>query len=106
MNNDLISRSAAVEMLREKFKVYFVAREVAMECASEINNMPAVDAEVVRHGCWIPNKVGAIETQFKCSECDRTITLCNDYFAKATKYASCSFPYCHCGCKMDVEVEW
>ena len=60
MNNDLISRSAAVEMLCEKAKGNFVsmfatsgechvARVVTKECAAEINDMPAVDAEPVRH---------------------------------------------------------
>ena len=61
--------------------------------------------EPVRHGRWIPNKVGAVETKFECSECGRTVILCNDYFAKATKHASHSFPYCHCGCKMDAEED-
>lgn len=61
MNNDLISREAAVEMLREKAQGYFVsmfatssechvARVVATECAVEIKALPAVNAESVRHG--------------------------------------------------------
>lgn len=70
-----------------------------------VDEAPTVDAEPVRHGRWIPNEVGAVETKFECSECGRTVILCNDYFAKATKYASHRFPYCHCGCKMDAEVE-
>lgn len=55
MNDDLISRSAAVEMLREKARGYVVskfatsehcrlARSVALEAATEIAAMPAVDA--------------------------------------------------------------
>lgn len=109
MENDLIRRSA----LLEEFD--WVNRATAGEgnyeedlrlLVKRVTEMPAEDAEPVRHGCWVPNKVGAIETQFKCSECDRTVTLCNDYFGKATKYASHSFPYCHCGAKMDLEVEW
>jgi hypothetical protein len=58
--SDLISREAAVQMLREKAQGYFVsmfatsgechvARVVATECAAEVKNLPAVDAvEVVR----------------------------------------------------------
>ena len=55
MANDLISRKAAVKLLREKARGYFVsmfatsgechvARVVATEAASEIANMPAVNA--------------------------------------------------------------
>ena len=58
MANDLISRKAAVKLLREKARGYFVsmfatsgechvARVVATEAASEIANMPAVNAEPV-----------------------------------------------------------
>lgn len=61
MTNDLISREAAVKLLRDKASSYFVsmfatsgechvARVVATEAASEIANMPAVDAVPVVHG--------------------------------------------------------
>lgn len=57
---DLISREAAVQLLRDKASGYkvsmfltsgecHVARVVATECAADIKNLPAVDAvEVVR----------------------------------------------------------
>lgn len=70
-----------------------------------INNAPAIDAEPVRHGYWLPKKIGAVTTEFECSECGRTVTRANDYFGKATKYASSYYPYCHCGAKMDLEVQ-
>lgn len=57
--------------------------------------------EPVRHGQWIPKNVDAIVTKFKCSECGRTVRCGNDYFGKPTKYVSSTFPYCHCGAKMD-----
>ena len=61
---DLISRSAAVELLREKAREYTVskfvtsehcrlARSVALEAATEIAAMPGVDAVPVRHGKWV-----------------------------------------------------
>jgi hypothetical protein len=54
--SDLIRREDAVEMLREKAKGYtvsmfltsgecHVAKVVATECAAEVKNLPAVDAE-------------------------------------------------------------
>lgn len=62
-NGDLISREAAVQLLREKASGYKVsmfltsgecnvARVVATECAADIKNLPAVDAEPVRNGRW------------------------------------------------------
>lgn len=58
MNDDLISRAAAVELLREKARGYVVsmfatsehcrlARSVALEAAAEIAAMPGVDAAAV-----------------------------------------------------------
>lgn len=71
-------------------------------CAT-IKAAPTIDAEPVRHGRWIPRRVGADQTQFQCSECPRTIVVVNDYFAKPTKWANKKYPYCHCGAKMDGE---
>lgn len=107
VNNDLISRSAAVELLREKAQHYTVsmfltsrecnvARLVAIESAAEISNMSAVEAveaEAVRHGRWIPlwRNLFALKG-FKCSECGHV-------------EKSDGWVYCHCGAKMDLEVE-
>ena len=79
---DLISRSAAVEMLREKARGYVVsmfatsedchlARSVALEAAAEIAAMPGVDAEPVRHGKWVydPNANDWGIGGYVCSEC-------------------------------------
>lgn len=63
-----------------------------------------VEYAEVRHGRWVPKKVDAVTTKFECSECGRTVALANDYFGKATKYASSYYPYCHCGAKM-MEVQ-
>lgn len=107
-NNDLISRSALIAEFDAKCMGGCGNCEYAgdeyFRCKL-LETVPAVDAEIIRHGRWIPNKVGAVETKFECSECGRTVILGNDYFAKATEYASHSFPYCHCGAKMDGDVD-
>ena len=87
--NDLISRSA----LLEEFD--WLNRSCANEGANEaaaalvklVEKAPAVDAEVVRHGYWIPQD--NTRTKFMCSDC------------KSRNHDG-SGKYCSlCGCKMD-----
>lgn len=114
--DDLISREAAVEMLREKAKGYFVsmfatssdcyvARVVAMECAVDIKDMPAVDAEPVRHGRWVKDK----ESNTYCSVCDCYIPAVHcrqdyqDDFSEWDEEID-ETDYCpNCGAKMDAK---
>ena len=108
MNNDLISRAAAINAVNAYDYRGISLRDVRTVtdgCANEIRRLPAIDAEPVRHGRWIPKKVDAIVTKFQCSDCGRTVECGNDYFGKPPKYVSSTFPYCHCGAKMDGESE-
>lgn len=64
-----------------------------------VDNAPAVDAEPVRHGRWIPN----IRTNYKAYppyeyRSGYKCTLCGRV-ERSNKE-----PYCHCGAKMDEEV--
>lgn len=72
-----------------------------LEVISLIKEAPTIDAEPVRHGRWIVQKVDDIRTKFYCSECERCVWCGNFYFMKPTKYVSHVYPYCHCGAKMD-----
>ena len=91
----------AVDAVPMDFHESCLAREVHRRFEAE---QKLKDAEPVRPGRWLPKKVGAVTTEFECSECGRTVTLANDYFGKAPKYESSYYPYCHCGAKMDAEV--
>ena len=102
--NDLISREAAVELLREKAREYTVskfatsehcrlARSVALEAATEIAAMPGV--EPVRHGKWIKRGYACGETEWECSACGET-----EWRASASWMKFCMY----CGAKMDEEV--
>lgn len=69
--------------------------------AEALNNCELVDAEPVRHGWWIEDyetfvqdngyESKPIHTGFVCSVCGR--------------HSSSIEPYCHCGAKMDEEVQ-
>ena len=91
MNNDLISRDALLTCLQEYLNQevgpdnIFTDMGEGIDLAMErVNDAPAVDAELVRHGRW---RYGT------CSVCEE---MCIPYKP----------PYCpNCGAKMDAEVE-
>ena len=98
---DLISRSAAVELLREKAREYTVskfatsehcrlARSVALEAATEIAAMPGV--EPVRHGKWVHHDDDVMPWN-SCSLCG-----CSAFDLHGANYCP------NCGARMDEEV--
>ena len=103
MNNDLISRSA----LLGGYDVRKVTEYDESGCGLEykavsveaIEAAPAVDAEPVRHGRWIPfGHDDADEGLYKCSVCEK-----KQYngFGDIKEYLK----YCpECGAKMDCDT--
>lgn len=69
-----------------------IARLVAFECAEEVKNAPAIEAEPVRHGKWVwVRDKHNYPMGMKCSECGRRVkNLGENYCPK-------------CGAKMDLE---
>lgn len=100
MNNDLISRSALLEAIdAEFFKTDPMGEEQLgfLKCRRIARTAPAVDAEPVQHGRWIPSTVKNI-LHFKCSECSE--------YMEAVWMANFDYVFCpNCGAKMDAEVE-
>lgn len=93
MNDDLISRSA----LLEEFD--WVNRATAGEgnyeedlrlLVKRVTEMPAEDAEIVRHGYWVDTPIGII----KCNLCGAGFNIYKGF----VKYCG------SCGAKMDAEV--
>ena len=105
MNNELISREAALEMLNDAHYGCTVSkfltsddcirtREILLKCIRDIEDAPAVDAEPVRHGVrtvytiWHSSAWGEIHTKFECCGFD----------VRGTK----KYNYCpNCGAKVD-----
>lgn len=97
MEGDLISRSLLLKEAED-----WLCDSTDLRCFTNlIEIIPTVDAEPVRHGEWIVQKVDANQTKFYCSECERCVLCGNDYFMKPTKHIAYFYPYCHCGAKMD-----
>ena len=112
--SDLISREAAIKMLREKAQDYVVsmfatmtecniAKIVAMECANELNELnglPAVDAEPVRHGKWM-NVCEMLPPEYhdnkRCSVCANFAL--HDRLGRVRMSRYCP----NCSAKMDLE---
>lgn len=98
---DLISRSVLLESMGNVvFKNVPVAHQPYVQAACDAygavaKNVPAVNAEPVRHGKWVRHKPNGAIWTLKCSECgwiDNRITL------------NAKFNYCpNCGAKMDKE---
>lgn len=99
MNNDLISREAAIAAVERREKYLVGDKRVDVESIKNfLANRPAVDAEPVRHGWWEVNMVTdykaypayTYKSGYKCSLCGRRERTNKE-------------PYCHCGAKMDLE---
>lgn len=111
MSKDLISREAAVSLIREKADGYkashFVSshehikvREMTLDCAVKIENLPAVDAEPVRHGYWIAKTHIDGEVTHECSYCGEEAINYDDHYGGITSEPTDYCPYC--GTKMDL----
>lgn len=119
MNNDLISREAALRAMQESFGgIRIVGMRFGKTLLSNllgrmsflmseaVRMVPAVDATPVVHGRWLPyyeelERVSDIEPYFvveyvqtgwECSVCGR-----------CESHDVVEMPYCHCGAKMDGE---
>lgn len=99
MDGDLINRAEALKAIEKlyvdgKFGVYNDSGEIFAKCHNAISNVPAVDAEPVRHGRWI--QVKTVPSYHYCSYCKSTHKMsksCNKYVL---------FKYCpNCGARME-----
>ena len=88
MNNDLISRSALAARIKQIHKDVCDGFQHVKFIEDCIQDAPAVNAEPVRHGTWMPPAIGPYGCL--CSRCN--LQADND------------FDYCpNCGAKMDKE---
>ena len=102
MLNDLISRSALLEILQHaKLPGYFDCAEAVFWMMDKIEKAPSVDAEPVRHGRWdsfgvrTTDHKGRKRIEYFFNAC----TACNQGAMKRTSFCP------NCGAKMNVEVE-
>lgn len=99
MNNDLISRAEALKELTNVccYNGDFLKEGIGIlvkpdEVAYRLRNIPAVDAEPVRHGRWILNKHYG---DYECS-------VCGEGNFRAWDFREHTMNYCpNCGAKMD-----
>ena len=64
------------------------------ELKEMLSYFPTADVQKVKHGEWIHDSYN--KTVFRCSKCGRLIQ-------SVSNNPSESYPYCHCGAKMDGE---
>ena len=63
--------------------------------AEDIRNAPTIEAEPMKYGKWMQDKVAEIQYRYNCSECGSPI------YDKIRPYKYCP----HCGARMDGEAE-
>lgn len=96
--NDFVNREALKRTLKALLKgeIKDILRIVDTESKA--------DVEPVRHGHWIFEGCSVEnykEQIYKCSVCDRWVSILESF-----EYELCAeYPYCHCGAKMDEEIE-
>ena len=103
MSDDLISRAEAIDVIRS-MTISLGGKEIFHPEAKKsvlgaLDDLPAVDAEPVRHGRWIyrgdyvTTADGSLDIKV-CSVCNAEVTI--DHYDD----------YCpHCGAMMDLEEE-
>lgn len=70
------------------------------EMLDEIEALPEIDAKPAKYGQWVHDGGGydGRDNWYHCSECNRTLNLiCGRKLE--------DFPYCHCGAKMNGDVD-
>jgi len=96
----LIDADAAEKYWKEVLRVKYYEEEYARGFKAgllAVIELPAIDAEPVKHGRWEPILDGVwnlpmpVLSGYRCSECGR---IENE-----------KEPYCNCGAKMDLEGE-
>ena len=104
--SDLISREATLEKIGEIFRATDPKGEEqfgVLKCSLMVREMPAVDAEPVRHGRWIER-----EEKTVCSSCETPLPTVE--FTDAEYGRVCveinKTPCCpNCGAHMDLEED-
>ena len=99
MNNDLISREAAIAQIERRKSLLVGDKTVSVDAFIKfLKNRPTVDAEPIRHGRWI--QIKTVPSYHYCSRCrvpQKMEKSCNIYV---------HIHYCpYCGAKIDAEVE-
>ncbi len=117
--SDYIRREAALESFGDapmwtgyyephSFEVHMALTSIAKVIHETITQVPAADVEPVRRGNWNIRLADEMTLCLECSECGRRVDNIDlHYLLEAGEYGEAcrKYPYCHCGAKMDLEVE-
>ena len=98
---DLIEKEEVLDILQKYYYIYPThTDEFAVLCRVEDDIRDLLQSDTERHAHWIfqSETSSAFDKKYKCSECLRVITICDEKDL-------INYPYCHCGCKMDEVIE-
>lgn len=99
MNNDLISRKALSERLKDLDEWCKDLRKTGIEQARcMVHEAPAVDAEMVRRGEWVWDDDGYL----RCGECNQKAPVILQY---QDEPETCATEFCpRCGAKLSIKA--
>ena len=122
--SDYISRAAALKAAEHAYGEWNLAmaaadgsrqinlvykrKELLKAVASVFDIVPAADVEPVRRGNWHIRFADEMTLCLECSVCGRKVDNIDlHHLLEAGEYGEACrrYPYCHCGAKMDLEVE-
>ena len=86
----IIDADALKASIEEKDR-YNLGGEGRIVVCGMLDDAPTIDAEPVKHGWWI--------------KLDRDIAVCSECGRHENALLVDSYPYCHCGAKMDGGAE-
>lgn len=93
-DGDAISRQAAIDaVLKLTYADEAYGYADAKDLVDSLEKLPSAQPER-KTGRWIQDTVGLMVTEYKCSECGRTVRDDTGYDVYK------DYPYCHCGAKM------
>ena len=88
------------DLAKAQFTGNFQTSYSSSEAKAMIDEVPKADVEPIVHAKWVSLAYDFLGGKFvyACDRCDRHIKV---YHKEDLK----DFPYCHCGARMDEEVE-
>lgn len=80
----------------------FDGKQISITTKDRVDKVPTADVAPVVHAHWVYEGIFYGNAEYTCSRCNRNAVV---YTSVERSHVDAVYPYCHCGAKMDEEVE-